>query len=122
MSVLHQFLKEGRQLVSHLLVALKAGMPVGAVAEGAVHGGEIEAIDLLVASLVGFLSHFVQNPLADVEHLTVQHRAAEEHHFGLGTAFAHLRQTDSDYTDSSSISLVHLCGNGESLFQTSSRR
>ena len=66
-----------------------AGMIVVAIAERAVLIGEVEAINLLVASLVGLSSHLIEYLLGNLQFLVEQHRTTEEHDLRLGIMLAH---------------------------------
>ena len=86
---LHQHTQVGREFCGHLLVLPQAGMPAGTVEQVARLRGEVEAIDLVVAFLFGFGLNLVERLAGQLQLLSVEHRAAEEHYFGLGIMAAH---------------------------------
>ena len=86
----HQRAQVGRQLSSHLLVLPQRGVPRGSVIKVAILRREVEAINFLVPVLVGFLHHFVERLLGNVEFLSVQHGTTEIDNLCLRVMTAHL--------------------------------
>ena len=66
------------------------GVPVGAVAETAVVGREVEAIDFCIALLVGIVNGGVHGLLGREELLTVHHAPTEENDLCFRVVTAHL--------------------------------
>ena len=65
-------------------------MPVGTVAETAIMGRKVEAIDFGITLLVGIVGGSVQGLLGGTELLACHHATAEEDNLGLGIVTAYL--------------------------------
>ena len=69
-----------------------AGMVIVAITKIARLWGEVKAIYLFVALLMGFGCYLVEQLLGQLQFLAAKHRTAEEHNLCLGMMLAHERE------------------------------